>query len=84
MAKVSKKKEPELSKFNRVQADSSVDSNVMQDKADPREVAEYLASLLDGAREMAGKSGMIFLAYLIQVAVEEARIQSAAPKDPIY
>ena len=31
---------------------------------------------------MAGKAGMTFLAYLIQVAVEEARIQASSKEHP--
>jgi hypothetical protein len=48
------------------------------ENAKPEEVAEYLADLLEGARGLAGKAGLTFLAYLIQVAVEEAKIQAAA------
>jgi hypothetical protein len=58
------------------------DDDTPLDGAQPAEVAEYLASLLEGARGMAGKSGMTFLAYLIQVAVEEARIQAASKEQP--
>jgi hypothetical protein len=54
----------------------------LNDGAQPAEVAAYLASLLEGARAMAGKSGMTFLAYLIQVAVEEARIQAVSKENP--
>jgi hypothetical protein len=58
------------------------DENLMAEGAQPAEVAEYLASLLESARGMAGKAGMTFLAYLIQVAVEEARIQAASKESP--
>jgi hypothetical protein len=58
------------------------DEHIPADDAQPAEVAEYLASLLEEARGMAGKSGMTFLAYLIQVAVEEARIQAASKEQP--
>jgi hypothetical protein len=58
------------------------DEFTLNDGAQPAEVAAYLASLLEGARAMAGKSGMTFLAYLIQVAVEEARIQAVSKENP--
>jgi hypothetical protein len=58
------------------------DETVLKETAQPAEVAEYLASLLEGARGMAAKSGMTFLAYLIQVAVEEARIQASSNEQP--
>ena len=45
--------------------------------ADPKQVAEYSASMLASLRDMAADSGLTFLAYLIQVAVEEAKIQAA-------
>jgi hypothetical protein len=44
--------------------------------ADPKEVAEYLAEMLCGVRDMANSSGLTFLAYLVQVAIEEAKIQA--------
>lgn len=50
--------------------------------ADPKQVAEYLADLLTGARDMATASGLTFLAYLVQVAVEEAKIQVAGDSHP--
>ena len=59
-----------------------VDQNLLSDSAQPVEVAEYLAELLETARSVAGKAGMTFLAYLIQVAVEEARIQAASKENP--
>ncbi len=45
--------------------------------SDPKQVAEYSASMLASLRDMAADSGLTFLAYLIQVAVEEAKIQAA-------
>jgi hypothetical protein len=42
---------------------------------DPKEVAEYCASILANVRDLAAGSGLTFLAYLVQVAVEEAKIQ---------
>jgi hypothetical protein len=61
--------------------DESPDEYAGSESANPADVAEYLADLLEGARGLAGKSGLTFLAYLIQVAVEEAKIQAAASKD---
>lgn len=49
--------------------------------ADPKEVAEYAASLLAELRTMAGRSGLTFLAYLTQVALEEAKIQAGKRTD---
>jgi hypothetical protein len=63
-------------------ADLAANENLLTEDAEPTEVAEYLAALLEGARGMAGKAGMTFLAYLIQVAVEEARIQAASKEQP--
>ncbi|HZJ12514.1 MAG TPA: hypothetical protein VFD26_07675 [Methyloceanibacter sp.] len=37
-----------------------------------QEAAEYIASLLDGLRHVAHSAQMPFLAYLINVALEEA------------
>ncbi len=42
----------------------------------PREVAEYSADLLAQIRDMSGRSGLTFLSYLVQVALEEAKIQA--------
>jgi hypothetical protein len=56
----------------------------LREEAEPSDVAEYLTDLLEGAKELASKNGMVFLAYLIQVAAEEARIQAHTPKDSIY
>jgi hypothetical protein len=44
---------------------------------DPKQVAEYCEEILTGLRDMAHGSGHTFLAYLIQVAVEEAKIQAS-------
>jgi hypothetical protein len=41
-----------------------------------KDVAEYSAQLLIELRDMATATGLTFLAYLIQVAYEEAAIQS--------
>lgn len=44
--------------------------------ATPAQSASYIADLLVELRDMSGAAGHTFLAYLIQVAVEEARLQS--------
>jgi hypothetical protein len=41
-----------------------------------KDVAEYSASVLAELREMTNTAGLKFLGYLIQVAYEEAKIQS--------
>jgi hypothetical protein len=56
-------------------------SNVPVD-ADPKEVAEYLAEMLCGVRDMANSAGLTFLAYLVQVAIEEAKIQAEENSQP--
>jgi hypothetical protein len=38
-----------------------------------REAAEYIASLLEGLKSVAHSARMPFLAYLINVALEEAK-----------
>ncbi len=44
-------------------------------------VAEYSAEILTELRELATGAGLTFLAYLIQVAIEEAKIQAAETED---
>jgi hypothetical protein len=39
----------------------------------PQEAADYIGSLLDGLRLMANNANLPFLAYLIAVALEEAK-----------
>jgi hypothetical protein len=84
MAQAAQKKDSALSHPKTANIENSADENRLQDGAEPGEVAEYLADLLEGAKDLASKGGMVFLAYLIQVAVEEARIQGAIPKDSSY
>ena len=84
IAQAALKKESELSHPKRAKIEAPANENPLAEGADPSEVAEYLAELLEGAKGIATQNGMVFLAYLIQVAVEEARIQAAAPKDIIY
>ena len=46
-----------------------------------KDVAEYSADMLAELRDIATKAGLTFLAYLIQVAFEEAKIQAGARDD---
>ena len=57
------------------------DQNNELNTAKPKEVAEYSADLLTQIRDMAGRSGLTFLAYLVQVALEEAKIQAGKRVD---
>ena len=57
------------------------DQNNELNTANPKEVAEYSAELLAEIRDMAGRSGLTFLAYLVQVALEEAKIQAGKRVD---
>lgn len=84
IAQEARKKEPDLSHSPKAKIEKSAVEDSTGGTSDPAEVAEYLADLLEGAKTMATDNGMVFLAYLIQVAVEEARIQAAAPKDSHY
>src|SRR5262245_13357982 len=42
-----------------------------------KEVAEYIASMLESLARVAGSAGMPFLVYLINVALEEAKVEKA-------
>ena len=42
-----------------------------------QEAADYIASMLEGLRLVAQNAQMPFLAYLINVALEEARLEKA-------
>ncbi len=44
-------------------------------------VAEYSAEILTELRDLANGAGLTFLAYLIQVAVEESKIQATDPEE---
>jgi hypothetical protein len=57
------------------------DQNNELNTANPKEVAAYSAELLTDIRDMAGRSGLTFLAYLVQVALEEAKIQAGKKMD---
>ncbi len=46
----------------------------------PQEAADYIGSLLEGLRLMAHNANLPFLAYLIAVAVEEAKSTKASGK----
>ena len=52
-------------------------SSSSPEPADPKAVAEYSAEILSELRDLASGAGHTFLAYLIQVAVEEAKIQAS-------
>ena len=43
----------------------------------PKEAAEYIASMLEGLARVAASAGMPFLAYLINLALEEAKVEKA-------
>lgn len=55
--------------------------NPTDSPANAKAVAEYSAEILTELRDMASGAGLTFLAYLIQVAVEEAKIQAADLED---
>lgn len=42
----------------------------------PHQAAEYIAVMLADLRKLASGSGLVFLAYIIEVAMEEAKIHS--------
>lgn len=43
-----------------------------------REAAEYVAAMLEGLQQVAKDAEMTFLAYLIDMALEEAKVQRTA------
>ena len=45
-----------------------------------QEAAEYISSLLEGLRGVAHSAQMPFLAYLLNVALEEANNEKAGPR----
>jgi hypothetical protein len=49
--------------------------------ASPKDVAAYSAEMLMELRSLAAEAGLTFLVYLIQVAVEEAKIQADDHED---
>jgi hypothetical protein len=81
IAQEAQKKELTLSHPKRAKIENSADEVYLPEEAHPADVADYLASMLEGSQELASKNGMVLLAYLIQVAAEEARIQAAAARD---
>jgi hypothetical protein len=81
IAQERQKKELSSSPSAKAKMEKSPEEYAGSENANSADVAEYLADLLEGARGLAGKAGLTFLAYLIQVAVEEAKIQAAATKD---
>lgn len=46
-----------------------------------KDVAEYTAEILSELRDLAANARLTFLAYFIQVAVEEAKIQAEEHRD---
>jgi hypothetical protein len=46
-----------------------------------KEAADYIASLLEGLRLVAHNSQLQFLAYLINIALEEANNEKSNPAD---
>ncbi len=48
---------------------------------DPEQAAEYLGDILGEMRIVAAKAGMKFLSALIEVAIEEAKLQAQKQKD---
>ncbi len=56
--------------------DQHSQSSPPETPASPKDVAEYSAEILTELRGLAANAGLTFLAYLIQVAVEEAKIQA--------
>jgi hypothetical protein len=56
-------------------------SSASRTPASPKEVAAYSAEMLMELRSLAAQAGLTFLVYLIQVAVEEAKIQAEDHED---
>jgi hypothetical protein len=42
-----------------------------------REAADYIAGMLDGLKSIAHKAGLSFVAYLLAMAIEEARAEKS-------
>lgn len=84
IAQEAQKKETALSNSSKAKNHNPAEEDPATAAQTPAEAAEYLADLLEGAKVVASKNGMVFLAYLIQVAVEEARIQAASPDNTHY
>lgn len=65
--------------------DGDLEGNALKGDNDspisPKDVAEYSEQILTELRNLANGAGLTFLAYLIQVAVEEARIQANEHKE---
>jgi hypothetical protein len=55
----------------------AVSSPGQEQNLTPKEVADYIASLLEGLRELAQDAQLSFLAYLIGIALEEAQAEKA-------
>lgn len=76
IAQERQKKELSSSPSAKAKMDKSPEEYAGSESANSADVAEYLADLLEGASGLASKAELTFLAYLIQVAVEEAKIQA--------
>jgi hypothetical protein len=69
--------------ISKVSDSNTVTQNSLSpEPADPKAVAEYSAEILTELRDLASGAGHTFLAYLIQVAVEEAKIQASGGEQP--
>lgn len=75
---IGQSEEPVLAKIDELHKHSDEGSKVIP--ADPKAVAEYLADILSELGDLAKGAEFTFLAYLIQVAVEEAKIQAQEAK----
>ncbi len=63
-----------IENFEKTKKMSDIDSSDFP--ANAKAVAEYSADILNELRDLAARAGLTFLAYLIQVAAEEAKIQT--------
>lgn len=61
--------------------DNLLQDNQSVSRASAKDVADYSANMLSELRDLASGAGLTFLAYLIQVAVEEAKIQADEHRD---
>ncbi|WP_088347986.1 MULTISPECIES: hypothetical protein [Rhodomicrobium] len=66
--------------LNMSEADSAAPITPEAGPVGAKAVAEYSAEILTELRDLASGAGLTFLAYLIQVAVEESKIQAADPE----
>ena len=66
----------------RSNARSPVGAGSVQEGSEPnrKEAAEYIATLLDGLRQVSQQADLPFLGYLISVALEEANTEKSKPR----